>query len=338
MPENIKELPFPLLGIDVSNALSSQRSGTTPSGTNVRGYEPSEDRQRGGARPGLTALFEQIPEGSHLIQMLNTVDPTQEAGLLDDSFAWPRAPLPVDGPFPIQGDNPLDTPPPDGFDLDRSTIGPPASWGTVTTGGGVNSRNPGRIVREGGSGVWPNKNTLRVRRVPTIVWANPADIPFPVPLSGAQLNAVAIDPVTLLVVAGSFVYRPVSGTILLLGDGQPLYTFFTPTNSTMYTKNTKTVHINVTVSGPGKRIPVLHANEGPPLHSGDEISPYCNWTATDPVTAEDVPGVFTYDPPPTTMIVDGVNNPLVLTAWFVPGDNIHYENAMGSENLSIAPD
>lgn len=74
---------------------------------------------------------------------------------------------------------------------------------------------------------------------PVISWSNPADIISGVALSTTQLNATASVP-------GSFVYNPVSGTILGVGTGQSLLVTFTPADSTNYTTATKAVSINVT--------------------------------------------------------------------------------------------
>lgn len=53
------ELLFPEKGIDNSVALQQQRVGTTPVAVNVRLYEPSTDRARGGSRPGLVRFINQ---------------------------------------------------------------------------------------------------------------------------------------------------------------------------------------------------------------------------------------------------------------------------------------
>jgi hypothetical protein len=63
---------------------------------------------------------------------------------------------------------------------------------------------------------------------PTVTWSNPADITYGTALSALQLDATATVP-------GTFTYSPVSGTILLPGDGQILTVNFFPTNSTNYT-------------------------------------------------------------------------------------------------------
>lgn len=77
------DLSFPLGGIDVSQGFERQpvrqmASGgyarTTPSGINVRSFEPSTGRNRGGSRAGLSRYVNAIPGGSAgLIQDLNVV-------------------------------------------------------------------------------------------------------------------------------------------------------------------------------------------------------------------------------------------------------------------------
>lgn len=55
--ERFTDIRFPILGIDVSQELESQRPGTTPSGDNVRTFEKITYRGRGGVRPGLSKFL-----------------------------------------------------------------------------------------------------------------------------------------------------------------------------------------------------------------------------------------------------------------------------------------
>jgi hypothetical protein len=81
--------------------------------------------------------------------------------------------------------------------------------------------------------------TLTVNQAtPTITWATPAAITYGTALSGAQLNASSA-------VAGTFVYTPVTGTVLATGT-QTLSVIFTPTDATDYTPAVLTVQLNVT--------------------------------------------------------------------------------------------
>ena len=81
--------------------------------------------------------------------------------------------------------------------------------------------------------------TLVVNKAtPTITWATPPAITYGTALSSAQLNATASVP-------GTFVYAPVSGTVLGAGS-QTLSVTFTPTDTTNYNAATATVTLTVT--------------------------------------------------------------------------------------------
>jgi hypothetical protein len=73
---------------------------------------------------------------------------------------------------------------------------------------------------------------------PVITWANPADIRFGSALGPTQLDAAAN-------VAGSFTYNPLAGTVLPVGNGQPLEAIFTPTDTNDYTTVFTGATINV---------------------------------------------------------------------------------------------
>ncbi len=66
-------LPFPLRGIDISQAFGQQPQGTTPIGQNVRAYEAGTARARGGQRPGLARYINATVFGTSAIQELNYV-------------------------------------------------------------------------------------------------------------------------------------------------------------------------------------------------------------------------------------------------------------------------
>lgn len=77
---------------------------------------------------------------------------------------------------------------------------------------------------------------------PLITWANPADITYPTPLGGTQLNATANVP-------GTFAYTPPAGAVLNPGNGQLLSVLFTPTDNSNDTTASAQVHINVLQGG-----------------------------------------------------------------------------------------
>lgn len=74
---------------------------------------------------------------------------------------------------------------------------------------------------------------------PIIIWDAIDDIWHDTALSGTQLNATAVDPLTFLPVAGTFTYTPASGTVLDIGL-QNLGVLFTPTDAVTYNTATQT--------------------------------------------------------------------------------------------------
>lgn len=224
MPEPTEQLvavDFPESGIDTSSGTEAQRDGTTPDAVNVVLADTYEHRDRGGSRPGLVAyVAQQLPTGVNLIQHLNViVDPTTDALL--DTFDY-------DGPRPI---------------FDPSSIGPPASWPAILPGG-EGTRNPGRYIPDGGWARQPNKNKAK-KLAPKIIWAEPAAITVGTALSGVQLNATAVDPVTGAAVAGVFTYTPAAGTVLGPGENQLLSVAFVPTNQTRFRNVSSHTQIDV---------------------------------------------------------------------------------------------
>ncbi|MGO9108625.1 MAG: hypothetical protein ACLP9L_05270 [Thermoguttaceae bacterium] len=87
------------------------------------------------------------------------------------------------------------------------------------------------------------------KATPIITWSNPADITYGTPLTSTQLDATANVP-------GTFVYKPISGTVLNVGKNQTLSVTFTPADTTDYTTASDSVSINVfsapdfTLTGP----------------------------------------------------------------------------------------
>ena len=94
-----------------------------------------------------------------------------------------------------------------------------------------------------------NAQTLTVKAVPTITWANPADIVYGTTLSSMQLCAAASVP-------GTFVYSPDLGALLPAGDGQTLHVDFTPTDTANYGNASEDVTIDV-----NKAVLTISAND-----------------------------------------------------------------------------
>lgn len=72
-PESFQDFTFPVSGVDTSNEYSGQRAGTTAIGQNCRAYEPSTQRARGGARPGLSRWFPAQLLGATEVQNLDII-------------------------------------------------------------------------------------------------------------------------------------------------------------------------------------------------------------------------------------------------------------------------
>ncbi len=246
--EAFTDLAFPINGVDQSKGYAQQSlpirqeadmlTGgavapnvtlpavkTTRIAQNVRTFEPSTDRARGGSRPGLKRLpIAQVPNGAHLIQHLAlVVDPSADA-LLGLIFDGP----PTAGLFdfiPDPSTNPIGTDPLDPLDFNVR-----------------NRDGDAEVIPIGGTGAQRLKTS---RRTPKIIWANPADITVGTALDSTQLNAVALDPITGDPVDGTFTYTPPSGTVLSVGDAQILFVVFVPELFMTYNGATKRVRINV---------------------------------------------------------------------------------------------
>jgi hypothetical protein len=152
-----------------------------------------------------------------------------------------------------------------------------------------------------------------VQATPTITWANPANIPYGTALGATQLDATASVP-------GTFVYTPVSGTALPLGNEQTLAVVFTPTDGTDYTTATKSVAINVVPATPVITWPTP-AN----IPYGTALG------ATQLDATANVPGTFVYSPSSGTNLP--VGNGETLSVVFTPTDGTDYTTA--TKNVSI---
>lgn len=117
---------FPSRGLDVSCEYGRQPAGTAPAGVNVRAFDAGADRQRGGSRSGLSRLIDETVSGAFEIQDLVIIVTTDPVNLT----------AAVTPPIPFLGF----------YLLDPST----------------GSRNPGRWIPIGGSGVMPNRNVSNI--------------------------------------------------------------------------------------------------------------------------------------------------------------------------------
>jgi len=93
--ETLKDLHFPKAGLDVSAAFCNQPNRPVDDGKwvrscaigiNVRGFEPSTNRNRGGSRPGLTKyLPRQVAGTEFVVQELNVITGQQEGAMTQQS-------------------------------------------------------------------------------------------------------------------------------------------------------------------------------------------------------------------------------------------------------------
>lgn len=91
MPDQMRELGFPVNGQDVSTEFVTQPALTTPKANNVRATDPLAMRARGGSRTGLVKFVAEQVSGTNLIQNLSVlVDPTVEALVPDYTDGTPN--------------------------------------------------------------------------------------------------------------------------------------------------------------------------------------------------------------------------------------------------------
>jgi len=117
--------------------------------------------------------------------------------------------------------------------------------GCITVTATANSANTTHKDRSAtviisGTGVTSKSVTITqyYKQMPVITWGTPSDLQGGAALTSTQLSASANVP-------GSIVYNPAIGTILAIGNVQPLSLTFTPTDTVGYYSTTKTVYINV---------------------------------------------------------------------------------------------
>jgi hypothetical protein len=157
--------------------------------------------------------------------------------------------------------------------------------------------------------------TLTVNKAtPTITWTTPSAITYGTALSGTQLNASSGG------VAGSFVYSPVSGTVLSAGS-QTLNVTFTPTDTTDYNSSTGSVTLTV-----NKATPTITWTTPSAITYGAALSPTQLNAATAPA------GSFVYSPISGTVLGAGSQ---ALNVTFTPTDTTDYNTNTGSVTLTV---
>ncbi len=168
--EQLIELTFPPRGLDLARGFAAQSPDTAPDARNVRLFEPSTGRARGGSRPGLSQFIpEQLPSGSTKVQDLNVVVSTDDGAVLDnydwgdgdgedafDAIPDPSGPGWFYGPYdPLDADDPEPFPQDDpGWD-DLTPAQQQAILARLRPRNGTRTGGDDRLVRPGGSARQP---------------------------------------------------------------------------------------------------------------------------------------------------------------------------------------
>ena len=152
---------------------------------------------------------------------------------------------------------------------------------------------------------------MYLNRLPQFFWDNPGEITYGEALNSTQLNASASVP-------GSFVYTPVSGTVLSAGVHN-LQVDFTPNDTANYSTTSKNVTINVF-----KSAPIITWNKPANIIYETEL----NDTQLDASAL--IPGAFTYTPASGTMLSAGNQT---LHVEVTPNDAANYSGT--SKNVTI---
>jgi hypothetical protein len=162
---------------------------------------------------------------------------------------------------------------------------------------------------------------------PTLAWATPADLTFGSPLDGTQLDAFVSN---FPGFAGTFSYSPSAGTVLPVGQGQPLRVTFTPADTANYAPANATVLINVV-----KATPVITwTGPNSNMTFGQALGP-AQLNATATVNGVTIPGTFVYTPGAGTVPPTGQNFELSVT--FTPTDTVDYNTVTAQSDVDVDP-
>jgi len=156
-----------------------------------------------------------------------------------------------------------------------------------------------------------------VKYLSIITWNNPSDITYGIALNETQLNANAST-------SGTFIYNPISETILSAGLSQTLHTDFTPTDTTNYTNASKDVYINVL-----QAIPVITWS------NPTDITFLTPLSGTQLNAAGSVSGSFIYTPSSGTILNASLNQ--ILHTDFTPIDTTNYTTNSKNVYLNVLP-
>jgi hypothetical protein len=162
---------------------------------------------------------------------------------------------------------------------------------------------------------------------PTLAWATPADLVYGTALTGTQLDAYVSNYANF---PGTFTYAPPLGTMLPVGQYEPLTVTFVPTDTADYATASAQVLVNVAKATP------LITWTGPDtdMFYGQAISS-AQLNATATVDGVTVPGNFVYTPDIGTVPPTGADFELSLT--FTPTNTTDYATVTVEQNVDVDP-
>ena len=164
---------------------------------------------------------------------------------------------------------------------------------------------------------------------PNLAWTpSPDSITYGTALVAGQLNAQSSASGTFAYTEGS---TPVDTTTVLSAGMHTLTATFTSTDPNYASGGTVTATITVT-----QATPIINWNNpadiprGPPTALGNT---QLNAVAVDPTTGNQVSGTYAYNPPETTVLNPGLNQP--LSVKFTPDDSIDYATATDTVHINV---
>jgi hypothetical protein len=162
---------------------------------------------------------------------------------------------------------------------------------------------------------------------PTLAWATPANLTYGTALDGTELDAFVSNYAGF---AGTFAYTPPAGTVLAVGQNEPLTVTFTPADTADYDTASAEVLISV-----AKATPVITwTGPATDMTYGQALGPnQLNATAT--VNGKTIAGTFAYTPPAGTVPHTGQNYPLSVT--FTPADPADYNTVTAQSDVDVDP-
>jgi hypothetical protein len=213
-----------------------------------------------------------------------------------------------------------------GATLQEDTGGLLSVEGKMTVAGTLSDAARSAVVVDGpGSLVVKTGGQLSILGT-YLVWQNPASIALGAALGAAQLNATATTLVNGLFVPvpGSFTYNPTSGTMLPLGNNQPLLVTFSPSDTSSFAGATAQVFLNV-LPAPTMVVNPVNMTYGTALDNSQLSGTYNGQT---------VAGTFTYTSAAGAVLNGG--NGQMVSVTFTPADTVHYATVTTTVTVNVA--